>query len=670
MTEASKILVEKAYNLDEIRKSLEDAAALSGGVWFSYLFVFFYIGSAVLGVTQVDLLLEKPVKLPFLNTELPIVTFFFLAPILFAISHVYTLMHFAMLATKARRFDDELTGELRGKVDAENLKDRVRWLLPSNIFVQFLAGPEYIRKGVLEPLLQLIAWITLVISPILLLLMIQMQFLPYHNERITMVHRYVIFFDVGMWFILWPIVLGGRSETKWPVWWKKWAWLPSLVPILLSIAIITFPGEVLDKLFASWMPFHHLFFDGQVDPVSRNRSSLFTNAFVLPDFDAVNAAKIDDPKKLDSVKETLSLRGRHLESAHFDRADLRKADLEGAQLQGASLNDAQLQGASLSGAELAGASLRYAQLQGASLNGAGLQGTDLFEANLQGASLEEAALQGVWLVGAQLEGARLINAQLQGAWLLNADLRGAELLGANLRGASLQEADLQGASLAAADLRGADFAKSTFFGSTMENAKLWRTNFEKAVLTAVFEDELIEYSISSEQFADLKLAIRQEVPEGKKRERALQRIEKLNPDKFGPEESVREALEQGRVDKAAYQKALVARLLPIACSGDGSAVYIVRNFSGAAFRYYPVSSRRRFEILTPDGLLTNGVGVRTISVRSFGGTNPFVDAGPFASALIESILAPDCPVSAALAEQDKANLRKLAKKAQPNESKQ
>jgi hypothetical protein len=74
------------------------------------------------------------------------------APVLFSISHVYTLMHFAMLATKARHFDDELTGELRS---ADDIKDQVRWLLPINTFVQFLAGPKYIREGFLQPLLHL-----------------------------------------------------------------------------------------------------------------------------------------------------------------------------------------------------------------------------------------------------------------------------------------------------------------------------------------------------------------------------------------------------------------------------------------------------------------------------------------------------------------------------------
>ncbi len=44
-------------------------------------------------MTHADLFLENPVKLPFLNIELPLLAFFFLAPILFLIVHAYTLVH-------------------------------------------------------------------------------------------------------------------------------------------------------------------------------------------------------------------------------------------------------------------------------------------------------------------------------------------------------------------------------------------------------------------------------------------------------------------------------------------------------------------------------------------------------------------------------------------------
>jgi hypothetical protein len=92
----------KADDLEEIKKSVEDAASVSGGLWLSYLFVLSYIAIAAGAVTHEDLLLERSVKLPFLNVELPLLAFFALAPFVVIIIHAYALMHFIMLAKKPR----------------------------------------------------------------------------------------------------------------------------------------------------------------------------------------------------------------------------------------------------------------------------------------------------------------------------------------------------------------------------------------------------------------------------------------------------------------------------------------------------------------------------------------------------------------------------------------
>jgi uncharacterized protein YjbI with pentapeptide repeats len=246
--------------------------------------------------------------------------------------------------------------------------------------------------------------------------------------------------------------------------------LASLVPIGLAFTAATFPGEWLDEYVGNkqwippnsvtvwlgakdhqdkptWTSFHDLLFNGEVDDVTRRRKSLFSNTLVLPGFDGLEAAKIDDPKKLDGVKQTLVLRGRHLESAVFNGADLRKADLEGAQLQGASLLRAQLQDASLDKAQLRDVFANFAELLGASFLSAQLQGAILNMANLQGASLKGAALQGASFFGAQLQGADLDEANLQGASLDGAQLQSASLERAQLQGATLDDAQLQGAYL-------------------------------------------------------------------------------------------------------------------------------------------------------------------------------------------------------------------------------
>ena len=173
----------------------------------------FYIGIAAGAVTHKDLLLESPVKLPFLSdVPLPLIAFFFLAPIVFIVSHAYTLVYFVMLAAKGGAYDAELRAQL---CDAPEMRDAFRRQLPSNVFVQFLAGPEDIREGLLGLLLKAVAWVSLVIGPVLLLLLIQVRFLPYHLEWLTWVHRLAILADVVLLWLLCPAVLHSRSRLLW-----------------------------------------------------------------------------------------------------------------------------------------------------------------------------------------------------------------------------------------------------------------------------------------------------------------------------------------------------------------------------------------------------------------------------------------------------------------------
>ncbi|SFK50294.1 pentapeptide repeat-containing protein [Methylocapsa palsarum] len=465
-----------------------------------------------------------------------------------------------MLAAKAGAYDKALRDELG---DADDKRNAERRRLPSNIFVQFLAGPKEIRNGGLGLILKAIAWISLVIAPVLLLLLIQAQFLPYHLEWVTWVQRFALVADLLLLWALWPAVLDGRGSVEWPKLWRPGAFvlaLASLIPIGLAIAA-RFPGEWLDQRIGDrrWIPangftawlgatgawgepiptsFHNLLFNGAIDDVTRRRKSPFSTTLVLPGFDLLEAEKIEDDKKLSWAKHTFSLRGRRLEGARFDFADLRKADLTGAYLDRASLDRAQLQGASLEGAQLQGASLDYTQLQGVSLEGAQLQGASLFLAQLQGASLRAAQLQGASLIKTQLQGASLFLAQLQGALLGEAKLQGASLDSAQLPGASLQAAQLQGATLYLAELQGASLDYAQLQGAIMQDASVWRADARNAVAP-----ETVVLSPFSERdaqsFDDRRQFMMQTIPAGEKRDDALARIEKrLKPDSFPDEKAI------------------------------------------------------------------------------------------------------------------------------------
>jgi hypothetical protein len=215
----------KADDLEAIKKAVDDAASVSGGLWLSYLFVLFYLAVAAGAVTHADLFLENSVKLPFLGVELPLVAFFFLAPILFLVVHAYVLVHLVMLTDKARRFHQVLYEQIGDEPHLaedelkrrEVIRDGLRRQLTSNIFVQMLAGPSQLRRGAFGMALFAIAWLTLVVGPVLLLLMMQVQFLPYHSSLIAWTQRVALLADLALIHWLWAKTLsGGDAMALYP----------------------------------------------------------------------------------------------------------------------------------------------------------------------------------------------------------------------------------------------------------------------------------------------------------------------------------------------------------------------------------------------------------------------------------------------------------------------
>lgn len=266
---------------------------------------------------------------------------------------------------------------------------RLRRQLPSNIFVQFLAGPRGVRTGVVGFMLRLIAWITLVIAPLALLVFFQLQFLPYHHEPITWWHRLAVLADLALLWKLWPSV--ARGEMTWITWRDlrhgkvAAAALVSLAPLLLVFTIATFPGEWLDKLPSVrfvpmawiqagrpilWRPertpgtwvavslkpekvsLHEVLVAGLIDLVARKQTSVWSNRLVLPGIDVIDRTKFDSEAKIAAACETLSLRGRRLEGAILIGARLTNVDFAGVHLQGAVLDAADLRGANFNCAEV------------------------------------------------------------------------------------------------------------------------------------------------------------------------------------------------------------------------------------------------------------------------------------------------------------------------------
>jgi uncharacterized protein YjbI with pentapeptide repeats len=129
----------------------------------------------------------------------------------------------------------------------------------------------------------------------------------------------------------------------------------------------------------------------------------------------------------------------------------------------------------ITGAQLPNLKLRYALANEVFLASANLRGVDLTGADLYESDLEEADL-----TGANLSGAIAGRAKLNGAKLYDANLSRAKLLGAYLSNSDLGFADLSGANLNRSDLSGADLTNADLQGTSLTRSDLTYTDFRKA----------------------------------------------------------------------------------------------------------------------------------------------------------------------------------------------
>ena len=496
-------------DLDPFQKAVNEAAARVRGLWLGFVALMAYLFIAVGAVKHVDLVLENPVKLPVLNVDLPLIGFFGIAPVFFLINHFYLLLMLLGLGRRIAEFNAELA-KTAGD-EASHLRERRK--LDSFVIVQMLGGTKEEREGLTGVFLQTIAVITLVIAPLLLLLGIQVSFLPYQHETTTWLHRLMVIADLALLWLFWPAIRSGAWQ---PLRLPKAAYSAALAGsiVVFSAGFATFPGEtvhrdkivpVLDCLIGvkfddsdkavckgGYYPLRDGLFSGPVDEISGTRQSPFSNALSLPNARLINVERLEKSLAKESkalsksetlaARRTLSLRGRSLRGAVFDRADLRYVDLLAAKLDGASFVGAKLQGASLDKVTLKHAVLDGAHLTDASFLNADLREAFLIAANLTGARMDFANLRGARLDNADLTRATLQEAQLEGASLAGAKLQHVPLRKANLQGTNLQRAKLRAANIADANLLGADLSSATLMGADLSRAVLDGVNLRGAGL--------------------------------------------------------------------------------------------------------------------------------------------------------------------------------------------
>lgn len=457
-----------------LERSVNDSAGRVSGIWLAFVASSAYVAAAASMITDRQIFLEEPIKLPTINIDLPLVASAILMPLLFVIYHLYVLLQVVLLARTADAYNQALERGVAEGADRTLLRQR----LANTLFAQIFAGSPREREGVLGWLLRLMAWITLAIGPVLVLLVFELKFLPYHSVIVTWTHRGLLLIDLVAVLLLWFGAVRPREDITWRSLLASRLGGPlALVTMTVGLMVLTYPGE----RHTDWMrrfaraegtvapQCRPLPLVGALMPADFDRLALPNTVFVdndkIASIEKVTAARKQKPYEGD---RTRTFRGRDLRCGNFAGADLRRVEFAGAILSHASF----------AGAELTGARFGFADLTGTSFIGAHLQGTAFFVAELAEADLTDADIQGITFSLTTLRGARFdkvalrghdfSGSQLQGTSFRNAALQGAKFDGAHLEGADFGGAQLQGASFLQIHLTAANFARADLQGAALE----------------------------------------------------------------------------------------------------------------------------------------------------------------------------------------------------------
>ncbi len=200
-------------DVDTLRAAADKSAKHVRTVYVFLLLFGFYIAVIVFSTTDEQLLKESPVTLPLLDVQLPLVGFYAVIPWLFVLLHANFLTQLYLLSCKLAHLG-------RAMADLPDVRQRFqRDLLFPFLLSHVLIGRHH--PWGMRAVFAVAAWITTALFPLLLLLSLQIRFVPYHDYAVTVSHQAAVIVQVGLLWAAWAGARGWTSPVR--LWRALWA---------------------------------------------------------------------------------------------------------------------------------------------------------------------------------------------------------------------------------------------------------------------------------------------------------------------------------------------------------------------------------------------------------------------------------------------------------------
>jgi len=195
--------------VEQLLQTSNESSARVRNLWIAFLLFGTYLAIAIGGTTHRQMLLEAPLVLPVLNTGLPLLDFYRIAPGLLLIYHFYMLVQLYLLSTKLMAFDQALVYP----PVTQGARDDLRLRADNFLITQMLVGRRH--APLVRAFVWLVAWLTMAAAPIVLFLAFQIRFLPYHDVTTTWMYRGFLIADLLLLWVVWPAVSSKDGRLGW-----------------------------------------------------------------------------------------------------------------------------------------------------------------------------------------------------------------------------------------------------------------------------------------------------------------------------------------------------------------------------------------------------------------------------------------------------------------------
>jgi uncharacterized protein YjbI with pentapeptide repeats len=489
-----------------------------------FLFVLFSIYFAV-SVFQINdnlMVGSTEVKVPLLILGLQVQLFFSIVPVALVGMHSYLMLKCYLLSRAVYSFDSD------GASDFSHLA-----IFPFNHFILRYEHPLLIKA-----MLSLLIWLAFIAWPLILLLITQYKFLPYHDGFVTGVHQALFISDILVVGVIWPMIVydnffwenaccciydqlqGSDASLKKAIWsgillvftilgWRhKSGWLfknslkrerfsskayhvinplsvsINILLLYMSIIVFTIPGDDFstckeesqkDSVFRlGFFPIKR-----HLDIKGEQLPSIKDSASVIEQALGQNISTVLDDQSSDSQKKVEKKTRLHfnMKNRDFSFANFQNFDFSGLDISGTNFRCANIKGAIFNNTIVnQDTSFRQAKI---------LNGTDTdFHAKiklLQNISPEAGH-------GIDFRDAELQYLDFSSSRIPNANFRGAKLEYVKFVEAELQFADFEGA-----ELLSIDWSKALLCGARFVNLKIFNNSFINTNLTgALFSGAKLE----------------------------------------------------------------------------------------------------------------------------------------------------------------------------------